>query len=147
MQSPFVCVCKMLFVRTQYLLSSQTIAVVQGQRGRAHFPRSRGCGSPAPAPATQTLCPGPRVGRGICMPATTQMWSFPDSQYLTCKMSVGPVKMVLTHSWHRCTSVKTTCSPSLGLNSLQPAHFLCYGRRGSYFPAAVTASRLSLWLW
>lgn len=43
----------------------------------------------------------------ICMPRATWMWSSPDSHYLTCKTSGGPVKSAHAHTQCRCTPVKT----------------------------------------
>lgn len=72
-------------------------------------------------------------GAKICIPRATWMWSSPDSHYLTCKTSGGPVKMAHTHSQHRCTPVKTVilqsphCSLPIPLPELKHSPpFQCY---------------------
>lgn len=87
--------------------------------------------------SSHVLCLRPGVGRGrICMPRATWMRNSPDSHYLTCKTSGGPVKMLHTQSEHRCTPVKT------------PAFLLSLSawlNLGPFFPQSVVTVSSDLW--
>ena len=71
----------------------------------------------------------------ICMPRATWMRSSPDSHYLTCKTSGGPVKSAHAHTQCRCTPVKT-------LSLLPPPTPLSLE-----IPTFTTLPRQVLWKW